>query len=206
MNNYEYIIASLPVLSSEGSNNAVAAAGLDTDALLLEIREQCSDKDNALIDFVVKSIDGEQLDAEFYREAAKSRNKFVREYFAFDLALRNAKVRYLNQALGRAEGTDIVSLDDEQPDEPSQELDAIFQGKDLLSREKAIDDAVWAKVEEIVIMEVFSIDVVLAFIVKLGIVSRWLKLDEQTGREMFRKLVDEVRGTFKGVNYVPENK
>lgn len=206
MNNYEYIIASLPVLSSEGSNNVTAAAGLDADAILLEIREQCSDKDNALIDFVQKSIEGEELDVEFYREAAKSRNKFVREYFAFDLALRNAKVRYLNTALARPAGTDIVVLDEDEDVEETPELDAIFEGKDLLAREKAMDDAVWAKVEDLVVMEVFSIDVVLAFLVKLGIVNRWLKLDEQTGREMFRKLVDEVRGTFKGVNYVPENK
>ena len=33
------------------------------------------------------------------------------------------------------------------------------------------------------------------------IIQRWLKLDEQTGREMFRRLVEEVRGTFKGVEY-----
>ena len=37
--------------------------------------------------------------------------------------------------------------------------------------------------------------------VKLKIVSRWLKLDEAAGREMFRELVSEVRSTFKGVEY-----
>ena len=37
--------------------------------------------------------------------------------------------------------------------------------------------------------------------VKMMIIRRWLILDEATGREMFKKLVDEVRGTFKGVEY-----
>ena len=57
-----------------------------------------------------------------------------------------------------------------------------------------------------IIMNLFDIHVVLAFIVKLHIVNRWLKLDENTGREMFRILVDEVLGTFKGLNYNPDNK
>jgi hypothetical protein len=32
-------------------------------------------------------------------------------------------------------------------------------------------------------------------------VDRWLELDEERGREKFQKLVVEVRGTFKGVDY-----
>jgi hypothetical protein len=38
-------------------------------------------------------------------------------------------------------------------------------------------------------------------VTKLHIVDRWLALDEEKGRELFRKLVQEVKGTFKGVNY-----
>ncbi len=49
-------------------------------------------------------------------------------------------------------------------------------------------------------------NVILSFILKLHIIDRWHILDEQTGREMFRKLVDEVRGTFKGVEYNPTAK
>jgi hypothetical protein len=30
----------------------------------------------------------------------------------------------------------------------------------------------------------------------------WNKLDKETGEQMFRKLVDEVRGTFKGVEKI----
>ena len=40
---------------------------------------------------------------------------------------------------------------------------------------------------------------------KMMIIRRWLILDEETGRAMFKRLVDEVRGTFKGVEY-NENK
>ena len=44
-------------------------------------------------------------------------------------------------------------------------------------------------------------EAILAFVAKLKIVDRWLTLDEEQGKEMFKRLVDEVRGTFKGVNY-----
>ena len=208
MNNYEYIIAGLPFLQSEGSRTTAAAAGLDADAVLEDIRGQLSAKDNALVDCLLDGWKEENLNADLYRSALKHRNAFIRGYFAFDLELRNAKVRYLNRELGRPEGTDIVSLarEDEEPEEEDRSLDAIFEAKDLLSREKQQDDAVWKKVDEMIIMNLFDIDVVLAFIVKLHIVNRWLKLDENTGREMFRILVDEVLGTFKGLNYNPDNK
>ena len=47
----------------------------------------------------------------------------------------------------------------------------------------------------------FDLTAVLAYVAKLHIADRWLALDEARGRELFRKLVDEVRGTFKGVHY-----
>jgi hypothetical protein len=59
----------------------------------------------------------------------------------------------------------------------------------------------WEKISSLTLFNYFDITVILAFITKLNIVARWFKLDEQTGREMFKKLVDEVRGTFKGVEY-----
>ena len=36
---------------------------------------------------------------------------------------------------------------------------------------------------------------ILGFTAKLKIIDRWNKLDPETGRELFRKLVDEIRKT-----------
>ena len=80
-------------------------------------------------------------------------------------------------------------------------LEAVFSQKDILSRERGIDDLMWEKISSLTLFNYFDINVILAFITKLNIVARWFRLDEQTGREMFKKLVDEVRGTFKGVEY-----
>ena len=95
------------------------------------------------------------------------------------------------------EKEEVVELPFEQENEVAEAL----RKDDLLSREKALDDLVWAKISDITVFDTFNIDAVLAFIAKMQVTARWFRLDEQKGREMFRKLSDEVRGTFKGVNY-----
>ena len=59
----------------------------------------------------------------------------------------------------------------------------------------------WNKIDELNTFDYFNVSTVLGYIAKLKIIDRWLKLDEATGREMFRQLVSEIRGTFKGVEF-----
>ena len=190
MNNYEYIIASLPVLAREDGSKP------DASALLEEIRPLLSEKDCELLDFVLEGYDSDKLDASFYERAAKSRSRFIREYFAFDLGLRNAKVRWLNNSLGRDENQDCIVLGEEPADFPAaSEAQAVLEGSDILGRERGLDDLMWKKAEEICLMEVFSLDVILGFVARLKIVDRWLVLDEGTGRKMFRRLLTEIKET-----------
>lgn len=194
MNNYEYIIASLPLLSKDGKEMP------DTDAILSEIREQLSAKDISTLDLLLSSFDPDKLDAEFYRKAAKDRNRFIREFFCLDLGIRNTKAEYLNSTLGRPEGTDIVILDPDGEDaefEQKAEVEALLRTDDILGRERALDDFYWKTVDAITVLDYFDLDVVLAFVVKLKMVERWLRLDEATGRELFRKLVKEIKENTK---------
>ena len=190
MNNYEYIIASLPVLS-EGS-----AGKVDADALVAEIRGHLSSRDNALMDLLLEGYGDGTQDAEFYRRALGCSNGFLRRFFEYDLAVRNAKVDYLNRALGRPEGMDKVVLGEEEPDfDGRAEVDAVLNGSDILARERGLDDLMWQEIDELTRMDVFDIEAILGFTAKLKIIDRWNKLDPETGRELFRKLVDEIRKT-----------
>ncbi len=206
MNNYEYIIASLPDITT-----GYRFGEKTPDDYIEEIVSLCSEKDKATIAFLMDGYKDENLNAGFYSTALLHKNAFIREYFRFDLNVRNAKVRYLNRALGRPADKDVLTFgEDANPkvQEFLQEdfaeavaLEAVFSQKDILSRERGIDDLMWEKISNMTLFNYFDINVILAFITKLNIVARWFKLDEQTGREMFKKLVDEVRGTFKGVEY-----
>lgn len=202
MSNYEYIIASLPYLTRDFRY----ADGQGFDHVLTEIRDHLSDKDNAVLDLLLKGFDASEAD--FYREALQHRLPFIRDYFRFDLDLRNAKVRFLNRQLGRPETQDEVTTDPDgifgMPHEFEEEakVEAALSEKDLVAREKALDDVSWEKADRLSVFHYFDLTAVLAYVVKLHIANRWLALDEERGKALFRKLVSEVKGTFKGVEAV----
>lgn len=195
MNNYEYIVASLPVIASD------YRGPLDTDAIISEIRSQLSQKDEAVLDTLLKGFDSDSLDAEFYRTALASKNRFIAGYFGYDLDVRNCRVAYLNKALGRPEGQDLLVLDEDEPREfeDLEKVNAVLEGSDILERERGLDDIMWERIDELTLMEVFTLDQILGFVAKLQIVARWLRLDPQTGRELFRQLVEEIRNNKKSI-------
>lgn len=212
MSNYEYIISSLPYVTAEFNY----ADGQGFQSLMDEIRENLSEKDCGMLDFLLKGFDPDTLGADFYAEALGHPNLFIREFFRFDLNLRNAKVRFLNRELGREANQDVVSGQGSEWDEgldidgfrfrggefeEARKVDDALSQSDLLSREKALDEIIWDKLDDLSTFHYFDITAVLAYVAKLHIVNRWLALDEMKGRELFKQLVDEIRGTFKGVQF-----
>ena len=187
MNNYEYIIASLPLPGQ--------AASLDASALVGEIRSQLSESDNSLMDILLGGFDTERLDEAFYTNALASRNAFIREYFLWDLRVRNTKTEYLNAKLGRPSGQDVIDLPDALEYDARPEVESILAGTDILARERDLDSLMWDKCEQLTQLHIFDADIILAFTARLMITERWNRLDPATGREMFRSLVEEIRKT-----------
>lgn len=194
MNNYEYIVASLPVIEPGSRLGSSSAA----NAIIDDIREQLSNKDNVLVTMLLDGFDPEKLNAGFYRACLGSGSRFLREYFLFDLFLRNTKVEYLNASLGRPEGKDVLLLEEleDYEFEQKEEIVEILSGTDIIGREKGLDMAIWEHVEEVTTMDVFDMDAILGFIARLKIIDRWDKLDPETGAELFRRLIKEIRATY----------
>lgn len=196
MNNYEYIIAGLPVISNEGK----VPDGFSAQKVIDEIKSQCSEKDCGIIDCLLEGFVDENLDKAFYERMMQHREKFIADYFRLDLNMRNQKVRFVNSQLGRPAEMDIIDLDG-GVFENSSKFQEVLENPDLLARERGIDDFLWNELNGMTLFNYFNMTVILAFIAKLHIIDRWLQLDEDRGRKMFRKLVEEVRGTFKGVEF-----
>ena len=207
MNNYVYIIAGLPDFTPDWRQGDKSL-----EDYLHQVKELLSEKDQETLKLIEDGFNKEKIGLEFYKEALASRSTFIQEFFQFDLNVRNAKVRYLNQALGRDPQKDVLSLADPDAEEQGIEveepefkeaarLQAILEGKDILARERGIDDLYWDKIDEITLFDYLNFSKVLGLVVKMMIIRRWLLLDEEAGRAMFKRLVDEVRGTFKGVEY-----
>ena len=194
MDNYEYIVASLPVLRPEDSRSD----NVNAEALIAEIREQLSGRDQTVLDQLLAGYDDEQLTEDFYRQILRHKNRFLREWFRFDLDLRNATVGYLNHQLHRAPDHDKILLEEREVEE-FPELEAaerILRGEDILQRERGLDELRWHKIDEITLLDYFDLETLLGYVAKLKIIDRWLQLDPDSGRALFRRMVEEIRTTY----------
>lgn len=195
MKNYEYIIASLPALFQEWKY----PEGRNFSSYIEEIRALLDDADKKTLDKLLGGWVDENLTEDFYKEMLKEKSRFLKEYFTFDLRVRNGKAQFLNKAFGRPLKQDTIELETGSEFPEASQLDAALSQTDLIAREKGLDDLMWKKISDITTFDYFDMDAVLAFVAKLHIIDRWLSLDERTGREMFSRLVKEVRGSYTGI-------
>lgn len=198
MNNYEYIISSLPAISLDWK----FGEGASFETYVDWIKSQLSEADIKVVDRLLDGYKDENLTREFYEAALKDSNRFLKEYYTFDLNVRNGKARFLNKAFERPLDQDTIKLETGEFAE-SPRLEEALNAPDLLSRERGLDSLMWDKILETTTFDYFDLEAILGFIARLHIIGRWFALDEKTGREMFIRLVNEVRGTFKGVKYEP---
>ena len=196
MDNYVYIVASLPELTAGFENT-----NFDYAATKESIMELLSEKDQQLVELFEEGFNEETLGADFYAKAAASKNRFIREYFDFDGRLRNMKVAYLAKRLGKQGDDYFVPMPEADFEEESQ-IKEILANADFVLREQKIDELKWEKASDIARLDNFNMNTILAFLAKAKTVQRWAELDKEKGEEMFRKLVKEVRGTFAGVKTV----
>ena len=201
MANYEYIIASLPSISKDwkfGEDKSL-------DTYIQWIKSQLSPKDVKTVDTLLDGYKEENLNKSFYEAALKDDNRFIREYFSFDLGLRNLKARFLNEAFGRPANQDTINLETGEFNEAAR-VSETLAGENILAREKGLDAIVWEKISELTSFNYFDLDALLGIIAKMRLIERWRALDEETGREMFQQLINETTATFSGVNYTaPQN-
>ena len=211
MNNYHYIIASLPVISKGYEDKS-----LDLEKITAEIKEQCSESDVLSIDLFNKGFDGSALNEAFFEEVLKSKSRLTRLYYLLERNIRNMKVKAAAAKLYSAaeaekkiEQYSILPKEDiyedyRQPTDTEAELshsdiqtlNSIFSDEDIMNKEKRLDDFKWEKINEFTTLDFFNIDAILAFLAKAHLTERWLHLDVNNGKHLFRKLVDEVRGTY----------
>lgn len=154
----------------------------------------------------------DQLTWLYFDHASNCNNDFLRKWFEFDLNLKNIvagfNVRkhelkgdkyfigdnYIVQAVKKSTLKDFgLGNDFEYMDS----LISIQENDNLLERERAMDTMRWEFLDEQNTFNYFSIEVLLAYVVKLQMVQRWLEMDYETGRQMFRKLIDQLENSYE---------
>jgi hypothetical protein len=154
----------------------------------------------------------EQLTSLYYEYASEASNDFLRTWFEFErdikniltgLTARRHKIPVENMLIGDNTVTNGIRKSNARDFGLSAEfpfvdkLIQINENSNLLEREKAIDQLKWNHIDDINTFNYFTIEVILGFVIKLGMVERWLKLDKKTGEEMFRRLLNDLENSYE---------
>jgi len=148
----------------------------------------------------------------YYDFGSNCGNEFLKEWFSFDKTLRNILAAYNcrkydlpveNELIGEDDIVDTLKKSRARDfgiggDMPYVEkVVSILENKDLLDREKGLDQLRWNFVDEQTVFNYFTVEVTLGYVIKLMIIERWLKLDVDTGREFFEKLLEDLKTSFE---------
>lgn len=73
------------------------------------------------------------------------------------------------------------------------ELSQIVEEKDPMQREKRLDLLRWKWLDTHTFFKTFDFESVLAYMIRLEMIERWLKLDKTLGEKTFRRLVADMK-------------
>lgn len=145
------------------------------------------------------------LFAAYYEVCARSGCRFLREWTAFDRNLRNVCAAYIARSRGTAVADVLVGGGDVadalarssaadfglkgELEYVDQVMAAVADEGNLIDKERRIDNIRWAMSDELSTFDYFDVNAVLAYLVKVNIVHRWMSLDPRQGRQMYQRLV-----------------
>lgn len=148
----------------------------------------------------------------YYAYALTTKNNFLKQWFEFNLNIKNIltgiNCRKFNfnpekHLIGKNNITNSIitnkskdfGLDSDFPIVTS--LINISEKENFFASEREIDMLRWNKIDELTLFEYFTIDKVLAYTIKLDIAYRWLSLDEEKGRVIFKQIIKDIKSSFE---------
>lgn len=163
-------------------------------------------------DYLQDSMQGQaddRLFAMYYAYAMKAGNAFVRDWFGFCLDMGNVQTAVTARRYGldvrqlivgegdvadalRTSGARDWGLSQQLPF--FDELMRIMDEPDLALRERRTDMLKWNWLEENTFFDYFTVERLFSYMVRLGIVTRWTGLDADRGQQLFRRLIDGLKG------------
>jgi hypothetical protein len=152
----------------------------------------------------------DQLATQFFIAMQSHPNDFIRQWFDFDVTLRNILAavahrghpglisRSLAQVVLPVNDAAETILQSTAPDFslgqqlPWLERVMSFGSLNMTEREKALDALRWEMLDELTTFSYFQIETLLAFVLKLLIVQRWMGLNAAEGQARLDLLLKEL--------------
>ena len=150
----------------------------------------------------------DQLSASYFQEAMKCGNDFLASWFEMNLNMGNLLLTVNCRKYGLEKQNFIVGDNNvavhlrqmrgreflfDDSIEYMKELLHIAEEKEPMTREKRLDSLRWKWLDEQTFFTTFDIENVIAYLLRLEMIERWVKLDKLRGEKAFRQLVADMK-------------
>nr|WP_320058889.1 DUF2764 family protein [uncultured Bacteroides sp.] len=144
----------------------------------------------------------------YYDFSMNCGNEFVASWFEFNLTVNNILValtaRKYNEdvaryIVGQTDVCEALRTSGARDFGLTGEVDyidslmKISELADLVDREKKIDALKWAWMEDAVFFNYFTIERIFVFLLRLEIIERWISMDKDKGKLLFRSMIDSLK-------------
>lgn len=148
----------------------------------------------------------------YYEMAQESNNEFISEWFSFNKNIKNIISLFVCEKLGWEPANFILgnlpldekirtsktnNLNDIEELDYINDVVSIAKESDITKRERLIDIVKWKFLDRYNYDDVFGIENVICYYIKLCILERWLNLNESQGEAKFRSIVAQLKETTK---------
>lgn len=157
----------------------------------------------------------DQLTSLYFDHAINSKNQFVSDWFRFNLTINNIltavnckKHNYNREAnvVGSGEIAEAIRYSNSRdfgiaPVFPEvEEILRITESTDILEKEQKIDQLKWEWLEDKGFFHFFDIEHLFVYLIKLEMLSRWVKLEKETGLKIFKEMIEKLQHSFEFPN------
>ncbi len=153
-----------------------------------------------------------QINELYYNWLDHFDNDFIRRWYRFEMDLNNIltavnckkyNIDIEPELIGQDDITEKLVKSNARDFGIGNEFPMIEQilraaeDDDVFEREKRIDRIKWDLLDDRTFFHYFTIERIFSFMVKLNIVDRWMKLDTETGRELFKELINNLETSYE---------
>jgi len=153
-----------------------------------------------------------QLAWNYFDFMLEQKNEFMKQWFTFLRDVNNIFAIYNsrkfdfnieNQMIGDYELTETAKKTASKDFGMANELPyidqiiGIYENKDIVEQEIAIDLLKWNYINELNTFNYFSIEQILAFVIKFIMVERWTKLESEQSKEMFKNMLNDLENSIQ---------
>lgn len=148
------------------------------------------------------------LAALYYQEAITCKNKFLASWFEMNLNIGNVMAAFNCHKYGLNKEEYIIGKNEIAKQlrrsgardfhiggelDYMSELQQVADEPDFMMREKRLDVLRWNWLEEHTVDKTFDIESVIAYLLRLEMIERWMLLDKVQGEKTFRQLVADMK-------------